>query len=108
MTNEATQPFSEADVISTADKLAEFAQTLNEREQAVLGHAILMAARAGQAQSEVSGYFTLIEMQAGLTNMSTLRQGLLLASAMADGSVRMQGALVPAVQTHGVLVPAVQ
>jgi hypothetical protein len=98
MNSEEMIAVGDADIASTAEKLVAFSNSLTPAEQAVLGHVVTLAARAGQASSEVSGYFTLIE----LTNVQDVQQmqaALLGAFAMGDGSVRF---LLPAVQrTHG-------
>jgi hypothetical protein len=91
---------TEADIASTAEKLAQFGQALPEAEQAVLRQLIVRAAQGGQAGDEVQGYFTLIETP-GLLQAQSLLPYVRAAVSLGDGSVRLTpGALqgVPAVQ----------
>jgi hypothetical protein len=78
---------SDADIERLASKLATFAQTLSFAEQAALGRVIVRAVQAAQAEREVQGYFTLIELPAPLFQGEML-QVALQQGAPADGSVR--------------------
>jgi hypothetical protein len=89
MTSDRGITISDADIASTAAKLAAFGTTLSQAEQAVLGYVITQAAQAGQATAEVSGYFTLIELTFNV-------QGV---EAALRGAFGMEGSLLPAVQT---------
>jgi hypothetical protein len=107
-----TDQIADADITSTAEKLAQFAQTLSEGEQAVLARVIALAAQAGRAGTEVQGYFTLIETPAALFTPNVLQATL--RGTMGDGSVRYAAGggggagKLPAVQNQpGGLLPAV-
>jgi|GEM_PF-4284242 hypothetical protein len=104
MSTDGKTSFSDADITSTAGKMAAFAETLTEGERAVLARVVTLAAQAGQAEGEVQGYFTLIEFTGNLLTHQSLRGALFQAAGMGDGSVRPQaGGTLGAVN-----VPAVQ
>ena len=102
MTNQDTIQATEADAASMAEKLAQFAQTLSGGEAVLLRTLISCAAQVAQAQAqgEVQGYFTLIEVQPfHARSVQPVLIGLLNVAgpatrAMGDGSVRL-----PAVQS---------
>jgi hypothetical protein len=103
MSTDGKTSISDADITSTAGKMAAFAEALTEGERAVLARVVTLAAQAGQAEGEVQGYFTLIEFQGNLLTHQSLQGALFQAAGMGDGSVRLAGGTLGAVN-----VPAVQ